>query len=32
MVLFENHQPQASAIGAMPKGLLEQALGLAEPV
>ena len=30
IVLFENGQPQASAIGAMPKGPLEKALGLAE--
>src|SRR5262249_32185060 len=30
MVLFENGEPQASAIGAMPKGSLEKALGLAE--
>jgi thioredoxin 1 len=30
MVLFENGQPQASAVGAMPKGSLEKALGLAE--
>ena len=29
MVLFENGEPQASAVGAMPKGRLEQALGLA---
>jgi thioredoxin 1 len=29
MVLFENGQPQASAVGAMPKGSLEKALGLA---
>src|SRR6476660_8421894 len=29
MVLFEDGQPQASAIGAMPKGSLEKALGLA---
>ena len=29
MVLFENGEPQASAIGAMPKGSLEKALGLA---
>ncbi len=29
MILFENGQPQASAIGAMPKGTLEKALGLA---
>ena len=30
MILFENGEPQASAIGAMPKGALEKALGLAE--
>jgi thioredoxin 1 len=30
MVLFENGEPQASAIGAMPKGVLERQLGLAE--
>jgi thioredoxin 1 len=30
MVLFEHGQPQASAIGAMPKGSLEKSLGLAE--
>jgi thioredoxin 1 len=30
MVLFEDGQPQASAVGAMPKGSLEKALGLAE--
>jgi hypothetical protein len=30
MVLFENGEPLASAIGAMPKGSLEKALGLAE--
>jgi hypothetical protein len=29
MVLFEGGQPQASAVGAMPKGSLEKALGLA---
>src|SRR3954466_12583877 len=29
MVVFENGEPQASAIGAMPKGSLEKALGLA---
>jgi thioredoxin len=29
MVLFEDGQPQASAVGAMPKGSLEKALGLA---
>jgi thioredoxin 1 len=29
MILFENGQPQASAVGAMPKGSLETALGLA---
>ena len=28
MVLFENGEPQASAVGAMPKGALEKALGL----
>ncbi len=27
MILFENGQPQASAVGAMPKGTLEKALG-----
>ncbi len=32
MVLFEDGQPQASAIGAMPKGSLEKALGLAAAV
>jgi thioredoxin 1 len=30
MVLFENGQPRASAVGALPKGSLEKALGLAE--
>ena len=30
MVLFKNGEPLASAIGAMPKGSLEKALGLAE--
>ena len=29
MVLFEDGQPQAQAIGAMPKSSLERALGLA---
>ena len=29
MMLFENGEPLASAIGAMPKGSLEKALGLA---
>jgi thioredoxin 1 len=29
MVLFENGEPQASAVGAMPKGALERSLGLA---
>ena len=28
MILFENGEPQASAIGAMPKGVLERQLGL----
>jgi thioredoxin 1 len=27
MILFENGEPQASALGAMPKGALERALG-----
>ena len=30
MILFENGEPQASAVGAMPKGVLERQLGLAE--
>jgi thioredoxin 1 len=30
MILFENGEPQASVLGARPKGQLEQALGLAE--
>ena len=30
MILFENGEPQATAVGAMPKGMLEQALGLAD--
>jgi thioredoxin 1 len=30
MVLFEKGEPQASAVGAMPKGMLERALGLAD--
>jgi thioredoxin 1 len=29
MILFENGQPKASAIGAQPKGMLERSLGLA---
>jgi thioredoxin len=29
MVLFEDGEPRASAVGAMPKGSLEKALGLA---
>src|SRR6201993_1454420 len=29
MVLFEHGEPQASAVGAMPKGMLEKSLGLA---
>jgi thioredoxin 1 len=28
MIVFENGEPQASAIGAQPKGSLEKALGL----
>ena len=30
MILFENGEPQASAVGAMPKGALERQLGLAD--
>jgi thioredoxin 1 len=30
MILFENGEPKASAIGAQPKGMLEKSLGLAE--
>ena len=30
MILFENGEPQASAIGALPKGALERQLGLSE--
>jgi thioredoxin 1 len=30
MVLFENGEPQAQAIGALPKSALERALGLSE--
>ena len=30
MVLFDKGEPQAAAVGAMPKGMLERALGLAE--
>jgi thioredoxin 1 len=30
MVIFEKGEPQASAVGAMPKGMLERALGLAD--
>jgi thioredoxin 1 len=30
MILFENGEPQASAVGAMPKGMLERQLGLSE--
>ena len=29
MILFENGQPKANAVGAMPKGMLERQLGLA---
>ena len=31
MILFENGEPQASAVGAMPKSALERQLGLSEP-
>jgi thioredoxin 1 len=30
MILFENGEPQASAVGAMPKGALERQLGLSK--
>jgi thioredoxin 1 len=30
MILFENGEPQASAVGAMPKGALERMLGLGD--
>ena len=30
MILFDKGEPQASAVGAMPKGMLERALGLAD--
>jgi thioredoxin 1 len=30
MIVFENGQPRASAVGALPKGTLERALGFAE--
>ena len=30
MMLFENGEPQAAAVGAMPKGALERALGFGE--
>jgi thioredoxin 1 len=30
MILFENGEPQASVVGAMPKGILERQLGLAD--
>jgi len=30
MLLFENGAPKASAVGAMPKGMLERSLGLSE--
>ncbi|HKB94961.1 MAG TPA: thioredoxin [Gaiellaceae bacterium] len=30
MILFEAGQPKANAVGAMPKGMLEKQLGLAE--
>jgi thioredoxin 1 len=30
MVLFEGGAPKASAVGAMPKGMLERSLGLGE--
>ena len=30
MILFENGEPRAAAVGAQPKGSLERALGLAQ--
>jgi thioredoxin 1 len=30
MILFDKGEPQATAVGAMPKGMLERALGLAD--
>ena len=30
MILFEDGEPQASVVGAMPKGALERALGLGD--
>jgi thioredoxin 1 len=30
MILFENGEPQAAAVGAMPKGALERQLGLTD--
>ncbi|MEI8105294.1 MAG: thioredoxin [Actinomycetes bacterium] len=30
MLLFENGEPKASAVGALPKGALERALGLSD--
>ena len=30
MILFENGEPQASAVGAMPKSVLERQLGLSD--
>ena len=30
MILFENGEPRAAAVGAQPKGALERALGLVE--
>jgi len=30
MILFENGEPQASAVGALPKGALERSLGLSD--
>ena len=30
MILFEKGEPQAAAVGAMPKGMLERSLGLGE--
>jgi len=32
MILFDGGEPQAAAVGAMPKSMLEKALGLADEV
>ena len=32
LILFKDGEPQASAVGAMPKSMIEQRLGLAEAI